>query len=105
MNHRELTELIKQAEERKASIRKDGLEALKKQILSMIEAEGYTFEEIFGTDAVTRKDSRQKRRKAAAKYRNPDDHSVTWSGRGKHPRWFNAALERGISQEDMLISR
>ncbi len=25
MNHRELTELIKQAEERKASIRKDGL--------------------------------------------------------------------------------
>ena len=25
------------------------------------------------------------------KYRNPDDHSQTWSGRGRKPNWINEA--------------
>jgi DNA-binding protein H-NS len=38
-----------------------------------------------------------------AKYRNPDDPSQTWSGRGKRPAWFKEALDRGLKPEDMLI--
>lgn len=37
------------------------------------------------------------------RYRNPEDHKVTWSGRGRKPAWFTDALERGVSEEAMEI--
>lgn len=39
----------------------------------------------------------------APKYANPLDESETWSGRGRKPSWFNAAIESGKSPEDMEI--
>jgi DNA-binding protein H-NS len=49
----------------------------------------------------------QKRRKyprVLPRYRNPDNHSETWSGRGKQPRWLAAALTRGRTIEDFKIA-
>jgi len=37
------------------------------------------------------------------KYRNPDDRSQTWAGRGKQPRWLAAQLRAGKKIEDFLI--
>ena len=37
------------------------------------------------------------------KYANPDDATQTWSGRGRQPGWFKAAIESGKSAEDMAI--
>ena len=39
------------------------------------------------------------------KYRNPDDPSETWSGRGKQPRWLAAALKTGHKIEEYMISK
>jgi DNA-binding protein H-NS len=39
------------------------------------------------------------------KYRNPLAPSQTWSGRGKRPRWFVAALETGHRPDDLKIDR
>jgi DNA-binding protein H-NS len=38
------------------------------------------------------------------KYRNPNDASQTWSGRGKRPRWLVALLKTGKQIEDFRIS-
>src|SRR6516164_2639578 len=38
------------------------------------------------------------------KYRNPDQPSETWSGRGKQPRWLTAQLRSGKRVEDFLIA-
>ena len=38
------------------------------------------------------------------KYRNPDQPSEKWSGRGKQPRWLTAQLRSGKRIEDFLIS-
>jgi DNA-binding protein H-NS len=35
-----------------------------------------------------------------AKFRHPNDPSLTWSGRGKRPAWINEALAAGKSLED-----
>ena len=35
------------------------------------------------------------------KYRNPDDPSQTWSGRGRRPRWVTQALEGGRTLDDL----
>ena len=38
-----------------------------------------------------------------AKYANPDDPTQTWSGRGRRPRWVEAALSSGKSLDDLKI--
>src|SRR5512147_408667 len=43
------------------------------------------------------------RGKAVQKYRNPDDPNETWSGRGRPPKWVQAALDAGKGLEDLLI--
>lgn len=56
-------------------------------------------------DAV--KDVPRERRKyprVFPKYRNPNEPSETWSGRGKQPRWLAAALKTGRTIEEFMIS-
>ncbi len=44
------------------------------------------------------------RGKVAPKYRNPEDPSETWAGRGLKPRWLAAAIKSGKKLEDFSIS-
>jgi DNA-binding protein H-NS len=37
------------------------------------------------------------------KYRNPNEPTETWSGRGKQPRWLAAALTMGHTIEEFVI--
>jgi DNA-binding protein H-NS len=39
----------------------------------------------------------------AAKYRNPENPSETWAGRGLKPRWLTAAMKGGKKLEDFAI--
>ncbi len=36
-----------------------------------------------------------------ARFRNPEDHSQTWSGRGRRPAWYSEALAAGRPIEDL----
>ncbi len=38
-----------------------------------------------------------------ARYRNPDDADQTWTGKGRQPNWFRAALTKGIDPSKMEI--
>jgi DNA-binding protein H-NS len=38
-----------------------------------------------------------------ARYANPANPSDTWTGRGRKPGWFIAALAAGRNPEDMAI--
>lgn len=73
--------------------KRDALMALEEQAKAL----GYSLAELAGA-ATTRK-----RAPSAAKYRNPADASDTWTGRGRKPRWYEAALKSGKSPEDLLV--
>ncbi len=60
-------------------------------------AKGYNLAELTGAAVV------RKRAPAVAKYANPANKSDTWSGRGRKPRWFVAALAAGKSAADLSI--
>jgi DNA-binding protein H-NS len=45
-----------------------------------------------------------KRGKVAPKYRNPENPSETWTGRGLRPRWLAAALKTGKKLADFQIA-
>lgn len=47
---------------------------------------------------------RRKYPRVFPKYRNPNEPSETWSGRGKQPRWLAAALKTGHAIEEFVIS-
>jgi DNA-binding protein H-NS len=76
-------------------------ERRKKEALAELEekakALGFSLAELTGLAPV------RKRAPAVAKYANPADASETWSGRGRKPRWFDAALKAGKKPEDLAI--
>lgn len=41
----------------------------------------------------------------APRYRNPNNPSDTWTGRGKAPRWVAALQAQGVSLDSLLIER
>ena len=43
------------------------------------------------------------RAKVLPKYRNPDNPEETWSGRGRQPRWVQAALAEGMTMDELSI--
>lgn len=67
------------------------------ELEEMARAKGYSWAELTGATVV------RKRAPAAPKYANPADKSDTWSGRGRKPRWFEAALKSGMSPEDLSV--
>jgi DNA-binding protein H-NS len=46
---------------------------------------------------------RKRRGKVEPKYRNPDNHRETWSGRGRKPKWVEMALAHDRELEDLAI--
>lgn len=86
-------------------------QARRKEILSQIRelaAEiGETPESLFGgKTAKTRGtgSSRSGRGKLPPKYRHPEDDSVTWSGRGRQPKWIAAWLADGNDLSELAIN-
>ncbi|MEO8241650.1 MAG: H-NS histone family protein [bacterium] len=63
----------------------------------MARSKGFSLAELTGTAVV------RKRSPASPKYANPADSTDTWSGRGRKPRWFEAALKSGKRPEDLAI--
>lgn len=59
---------------------------------------GYSLGDLVGVEGV-----KNTRAPAAAKFRNPENAEVTWSGRGRKPAWFLAAIAAGKSPQDLAV--
>ncbi len=88
--HSQVTKAIATFEDRK---KKEALSELEDKAREM----GFTLAELTGTNFS------RKRAPATAKYSNPANSADTWSGRGRKPRWFEAALNSGKSPESLAI--
>jgi DNA-binding protein H-NS len=99
MNHNQLSDLIARAKARQDELAKERAAKLRDKINALVKAEGFGLDEVLG-----RSGGRGKARgKVKPKYRNPADPAQTWTGRGKRPRWFSAALSSGRKEKDLLI--
>lgn len=59
---------------------------------------GFSLAELTGA-----KKTRKSSGPGGAKYRHPENPEVTWSGRGRKPGWFTAAIEAGKAPESMAV--
>jgi DNA-binding protein H-NS len=99
LSHAQLSDLIQRAKARQDELAREKATRLRAKISAMVKAEGFAIEDVFsGTGA-----RRGVHRKVKPKYRNPVDPSQTWTGRGKRPRWYQAALASGKKEKDLLI--
>ena len=48
-------------------------------------------------------ETKKTRAPAEAKYAHPENPSLTWSGRGRKPQWFNDAIAAGKTAEELAI--
>lgn len=59
---------------------------------------GMSPEEILGIEP----DKKAKTR-AEPKYQHPENPELTWTGKGKRPKWINEILEQGKTLKDLEI--
>lgn len=94
---KELKELRNQVEKAIASFEERRKAAAVAELEEQAKKLGFSLSELTGAA------NTHKRKPAAPKYANPDDPAQTWTGRGRRPRWVEAALAKGKSLDDLTI--
>jgi DNA-binding protein H-NS len=90
------------------SLQKDIAKAIadfsdRKKTEAMAELEAHAKEMGFSLAELIRVKKQRKFSRTTAKYRHPENAEITWSGRGRKPGWFAAALKAGKAPETMAI--
>ncbi len=67
-----------------------------------LEPQDLKFKKTRGKDGATARGRKLKGTVVAPKYR--DEEGNHWSGRGMRPKWFNAALAAGKTQQNLLVT-
>ncbi len=93
-----IAQLPKEIERRKKENRSAALQAVKEAAASY----GFTLNDLFG-DAPVVAVKERKQSTVAIKYRNPENESETWTGRGIKPKWLQNKLAQGASIESFLV--
>jgi DNA-binding protein H-NS len=100
-----VSELERLTDEAKALIeskKEQSLDDAVERIMLIVGETGLTLEALMARG--NHKGSKTSVRKPVApRYRNPDNSSETWTGRGKQPRWLAAQVAAGAKLDDFLI--
>ena len=72
---------------------------VKEKLAALAEKNGYSVDELFGKA----RRSNGVKGKVAPKYRNPNNPSEMWTGRGRMPLWIKALTDKGAKREKFLI--
>ncbi len=126
---KELDSLITKARKQQTALKKrKPIVGVRKKLIALAKAEGYTVAELFGGKASAKKAAPAKKaakktakktakkaakkavvrktgKKVAPKYRNPANAKELWSGRGKQPRWLAELVNKGRKVEEFLIKK
>lgn len=80
-------------------------EAAKQAALAAVRQYGFEFSDLFPVSGASRSMSEDKkeRKPVAPKYAHPENPSLTWSGRGRTPKWVTEMQDAGRDLEDLKI--
>ncbi len=92
----ELEELKIDIEQTIDQRREENRIAVKEQMEAMAAEAGFSIDELYGK-------AKGKKSALPAKYRNPDDASQTYTGRGRKPGWLADKLAAGADMDEFLI--
>jgi DNA-binding protein H-NS len=64
---------------------------------------GFTLKDLLRATQPVKKTGGPAKKAGVARYANPADKSQTWTGRGRRPAWFKAALKAGAPPEQLEV--
>ncbi len=85
-------EIKRREKEEKAKLRKD--------IEALVLSRGFSMDDLIGESSV--KEIKEKK-PVAIKYRHPQDQSLSWTGRGRQPRWIVDYINNGGALEQLAV--
>ena len=98
----ELKALIAKAQSQMQAAHGNQVKEVREKIERLLKSSSLTLADVYPTRGG--KGAKGPKSVVAPKYRNPENATQTWSGRGKRPLWFVQALKkRGITAENLLI--
>ncbi len=95
----ELNELQKDIDKAIANAQKAAKKTALQDVQKTAKKHGFSLDDLVGGKAT----GAASKTKAPPKYRNPSNASDTWTGRGRQPEWFKAAVENGTPREELEI--
>jgi DNA-binding protein H-NS len=99
MTHTELANLSNHIDRLMVEKQNSEKAELREKMAAMAKAHGLTIQEVLGKN-----DRGKGNGSVPVKYRDPNNPSNTWTGRGRMARWLVAALKGGrAKKEDFLI--
>ena len=77
---------------------------LLKEIAQIAAKRGFSLKELVGKASRPVKSTKKRARKpVAVKYRHPQDTNLTWTGRGRKPRWVIEWLAKGKTMKNLAV--
>ncbi len=95
----ELDALIAQARIVREETRERRRAELKTELEQRLNAEGFSALEVLGAKV------KPKPQQLPAKYADPANGSLTWSGKGRMPGWLQSKIDAGASLEAFVIKQ
>ncbi|MGB0846317.1 MAG: H-NS family nucleoid-associated regulatory protein [Thiolinea sp.] len=91
----DLSKLQKNIDSTIANKRQSDLVDIRQQLDELIDNSQFTLQEVL--------EAKPPRKPVKPKYKNPQDETQTWTGRGRRPRWVDDCLNNGMELTDLLI--
>jgi DNA-binding protein H-NS len=95
---KELLDLEMRVKKAIVSARERERNEVRQEMMAIAAKRGLSISEVFGAGRSTKAGG-----KVAVKFRNPDNPTDTWTGRGTQPKWLVAALKKGAKLEDFAL--
>jgi DNA-binding protein H-NS len=102
LSRKELEKMSRDIDKALDRLKKQDMKKAKEAAAKAAAAHGFSLSELVGGTAGP-KAARKAKTKSVMKYANPADPSQQWTGKGRQPNWYKAAIEAGKSPESMAI--
>lgn len=99
-NFAELKGLLHDIDQEFRTRQKQELQKAREDILAIAQSAGLSIESLLATGPLKQK---TQGKKVLPQFQNPADRSITWTGRGRPPRWVVEAEQKGVSRESFRV--
>ena len=104
MGRKELEAFKKRVETHLERIEKADMNIALKAAEQAARKHGFTLAELTGAVSAKSAKPKPKGPKSPPKYVHPEDSSVTWTGRGRQPKWIKEGIAGGKNLEHFLLA-
>lgn len=88
-------DIVKERARREVQLKKDAREALE----NTAKEYGFSLNELLSSKSAGKSGAPA----GVAKFANPENPAETWTGKGRQPAWFKAAIDAGKSKDDLAL--